>query len=77
MNKRGVRIIKVVNGELNVYFPVGIKHKLLKFDNVTLIFCPERNILELVPSFWYGKPAMKHRTQLAPLKIKMVGGIVC
>jgi len=44
----GIRVIKVVNSKLYVYFLVRVKYVRFKLDDVTLIFLPGRYVLKRV-----------------------------
>ena len=47
----GVSVVDVVNSKLYVYFLVRVKYEWFELDDFTLVFCPGRDVLELVSSF--------------------------
>lgn len=51
MHDGGIRIIKVINGKLNVDFLVRIKYERIEGYGFTLILCPRRDVPKLMSSF--------------------------
>ena len=51
MYHSGVTIVHMIDSKLNVYFLVRVKYERFKLDDLTLVFCPRRNVPELMSSF--------------------------
>ena len=60
--KVGIRVIHMVNCELNVQFLVRIKFVRFKCDDFTMIFGPGRNVLEYVSSSLNRETCKRPRT---------------
>lgn len=51
MYHSGVTIVHMIDSKLNVYFLVRVKYERFKLNDLTLVFCPRRNVPELMSSF--------------------------
>ena len=51
MYKGCIRVVNVVNSELDVDFPMRVKYKGFKLNGVTLVLCPGWKVLKFVSSF--------------------------
>ena len=51
MYQSGVTVVHMINSKLYINFLVRVKYEWLKLDDFTMVFCPGRNVWELMPSF--------------------------